>query len=45
MRIIPKAKYEGLFLFPQSINVDLKSGVELIRDTITKAGGEIIALK
>lgn len=45
MRYIPKTQYEGLFLFPQSVNVDLKSAVDLVRDAIVKAGGEIIALK
>jgi small subunit ribosomal protein S6 len=45
MRVIPKIAYEGLFLFPQAANLDLKAAVELIKEPLAKAGGEIIALK
>ncbi len=45
MRVIPKISYEGLFLFPQSVNVDIKAAVELIKETLGKHGAEIIALK
>lgn len=45
MRIIPKINYEAMLLFPQSANVDLKSTVEFIKDTLTKNGAEIVALK
>ena len=45
MRVIPKATYEALFLFPQSANVDLKGTVESIKDVLKRNGAEIIALK
>jgi small subunit ribosomal protein S6 len=45
MRVVPKIAYEGLFLFPQSANVDLKSAVEFLKDILGKQGAEIIALK
>lgn len=45
MRVIPKTPYEGLFLFPQSANMDLKASVELLKDVLLKNGAEIVALK
>lgn len=45
MRIIPKANYEALFLFPQSANVDLKGTVEGLKEVFSKNGAEIISLK
>lgn len=45
MRTIPTAKYEAMFLFPQSALADIKGTVDHIKETLTKNGAEIIALK
>jgi small subunit ribosomal protein S6 len=45
MRVIPNLQYECLFLFPQSVNVNLKDTVEFIRETLTKNGATVISLK
>jgi len=38
-------RYEGLFLFGQSVASDLGAVVEHVRDMLERAGGEIIAMK
>jgi small subunit ribosomal protein S6 len=45
MRQVPTCNYEAMFLFPQSVTADLKSGVDLIKDVLTKNGATIIAIK
>ena len=45
MREIPTVNYEAMFLFPQAATADLKGAVGHIRETLTRNGAEIIALK
>lgn len=45
MRTIPTVNYEAMFLFPQAALADIKNTVEHVKETLTKNGASIIALK
>lgn len=45
MRVIPTVKYEAMLLFPQAATADLKGTVEHIKESLTKNGATILAVK